>query len=121
MQSSPASMRVAAGAFIFTRLHLHYLSRSLFRHVDFISFLLFCFSALHWAAMNGHAAVCALLVRAGADFNLKNSFGVSPFGEAESAGHMEVTPVLDEFASRLLPCVAGCADDAADCRQALPC
>ena len=44
-----------------------------------------------WAAMNGHAAPCAMLVRAGADFNLKNSFGVSPFGEAEAAGHMEAS------------------------------
>jgi ankyrin repeat protein len=40
--------------------------------------------------MNGHASLCAMLVSAGADFNLKNSFGVSPFGEAEAAGHMEV-------------------------------
>jgi hypothetical protein len=43
--------------------------------------------------MNGHAALCAMLVRAGADFNLKNSFGVSPFGEAEAAGHMQASGV----------------------------
>ena len=53
-------------------------------------------SALHWAAMNGHAAVCAMLVKAGADFNTKNSFGMSAFGEAEAAGHMEVSRCVKE-------------------------
>jgi hypothetical protein len=53
--------------------------------------------------MNGHAAVCALLVRAGADFNLKNSFGVSPFGEAEAGGHMEVTvSAINVFCTAML-------------------
>jgi hypothetical protein len=31
-----------------------------------------------------------MLVKAGADFKTKNSFGMSAFGEAEAAGHMEV-------------------------------
>jgi hypothetical protein len=39
-----------------------------------------------------------MLIKAGADFNLKNSFGVSALGEAEAAGHMQVC--LRRFTAR---------------------
>ena len=42
--------------------------------------------ALHLAAIKGHADMCELLVRLGADVNLKNDHGLSPLHMACQLG-----------------------------------
>jgi cytohesin len=53
------------------------------------------FTPLHSAAMQGHAAVCELLVAAGAEVNVQTSpQGYTPLHSAAFAGHIEAIRVL---------------------------
>jgi uncharacterized protein len=53
------------------------------------------FTPLHSAAMRGHAAVCAVLLEAGAEVNVQtNPQGYAPLHSAAFAGHIEAIRVL---------------------------
>lgn len=53
------------------------------------------FTPLHSAAMQGHAAVCELLLAAGADVNVQTQpQGYAPVHSAAFAGHIEAIRVL---------------------------
>ena len=53
------------------------------------------FTPLHSAAMHGHAAVCELLLRAGAGVNVQTTpQGYTPLHSAAFAGHLEAMRVL---------------------------
>jgi ankyrin repeat protein len=53
------------------------------------------FTPLHAAAMQGHAAVCELLLRAGADVNAQTDpQGYAPLHSAAFAGHVETIRAL---------------------------
>ena len=53
------------------------------------------FTPLHSAAMQGHAAVCELLLAAGAEVNVQTDpQGYSPLHSAAFAGHIEAIRVL---------------------------
>jgi cytohesin len=53
------------------------------------------FTPLHSAAMQGHAAVCAVLLRAGAGVNVQTDpQGYAPLHSAAFAGHIEAIEVL---------------------------
>lgn len=53
------------------------------------------FTPLHSAAMQGHAAVCEVLIGAGADVNLQtNPQGYAPLHSAAFGGHIEAIRVL---------------------------
>jgi ankyrin repeat protein len=51
-------------------------------------------SALHWAALNGHLEVAEMLLQAGADANVRNSFEKRPFDEALVRGFGPVCELL---------------------------
>ncbi len=51
-------------------------------------------TALHWAALRGHAAVAALLVAEGADPAAKNSAGETPRDVAARAGRKDIVAIL---------------------------
>ena len=50
--------------------------------------------ALHVAALNGHAGVVNMLIKAGADSQAKTRFGKTPLACAESGNHHEVIKLL---------------------------
>jgi ankyrin repeat protein len=53
------------------------------------------FTPLHSAAMQGHAAVCQLLIEAGAEVNVQTDpQGYAPLHSAAFAGHVEAIRVL---------------------------
>jgi len=53
------------------------------------------FTPLHAAAMQGHAAICELLIGAGADPNVQtNPQGYAPLHSAAFAGHIDTIRVL---------------------------
>ncbi len=53
------------------------------------------FTPLHSAAMQGHAAVCEVLIGAGADVNVQtNPQGYAPLHSAAFGGHVEAIRVL---------------------------
>lgn len=53
------------------------------------------FTALHSAAMNGHADVCDILLRSGAEVNIQTvPQGYTPLHSAAFAGHMDAIRVL---------------------------
>lgn len=53
------------------------------------------FTPLHSAAMQGHAAVCEELIRAGADVNVQtNPQGYAPLHSAAFAGHVDAIRVM---------------------------
>ena len=53
------------------------------------------FAPLHSAAMQGHAAICEMLIAAGADVNVQtNPQGYAPLHSAAFAGHVEAIRVL---------------------------
>jgi cytohesin len=53
------------------------------------------FTPLHAAAMQGHAAVCEILLRAGAEVNVQTDpQGYAPLHSAAFAGHIEAIRVL---------------------------
>jgi ankyrin repeat protein len=53
------------------------------------------FTSLHSAAMQGHAAVCEVLLRAGAGVNVQTDpQGYAPLHSAAFAGHLEAIRVL---------------------------
>jgi cytohesin len=53
------------------------------------------FTPLHSAAMQGHAAVCEVLIGAGAEVNIQtNPQGYAPLHSAAFAGHVEAIQVL---------------------------
>jgi ankyrin repeat protein len=53
------------------------------------------FTPLHCAAMNGHASVCAALIRVGANVNAQTDpQGYAPLHTAAFAGHVEALRVL---------------------------
>jgi ankyrin repeat protein len=53
------------------------------------------FTPLHAAAMHGYAAVCEVLLRAGAEVNIQTSpQGYAPLHSAAFAGHLEAIKVL---------------------------
>jgi ankyrin repeat protein len=51
-------------------------------------------TALHWAALRGHAAVAGLLVASGADLGARNSAGETPEQVARRAKHPEIAEIL---------------------------
>jgi ankyrin repeat protein len=51
-------------------------------------------TALHWACLNGHAAVVALLLGAGAAVSALNAASRTPYDEAAQAGSEEVLAAL---------------------------
>lgn len=51
-------------------------------------------TALHWAALNGHAEVVAVLASRGADPNVKSDLLGTPLHAAANRGHSEVIVVL---------------------------
>lgn len=51
-------------------------------------------TALMWAAWNGHTAVCELLLALGADVNLRNNMQETARDIAESEGHGDCLDVL---------------------------
>jgi len=64
--------------------------------------------ALHLAAMNGHEDMCELLVRLGADVNLKNDHGLSPLHMACQLGQSSVARRLLFFgADPIMKCKMG--------------
>ena len=62
------------------------------------------FTPLHSAAMQGHAAVCEVLIGAGADVNVQtHPQGYTPLHSAAFAGHIEAIRVLlGDGADRML-------------------
>ena len=53
------------------------------------------FTPLHAAAMHGHAAVCEILLLAGAEVNVQTSpQGYAPLHSAAFAGHMDAIKIL---------------------------
>lgn len=51
-------------------------------------------SALHVAAMNGYLGMASLLMDHGADWELKDRYGVSPIEHAVAAGHMRLARLM---------------------------
>ena len=58
------------------------------RHVDVNQCNDIGWSALHHACVNGHTAVCDVLIRAGANVKTRNKFGASPLNVAVASGHL---------------------------------
>ena len=52
------------------------------------------YTALHFAALMGHAAVCHTLIAGGADVAASDIFGDQPIDRAEAEGHQEVVTLL---------------------------
>uniref|UniRef100_A0A6T8ZFM7 Uncharacterized protein n=1 Tax=Haptolina ericina TaxID=156174 RepID=A0A6T8ZFM7_9EUKA len=60
-------------------------------------------TALHYAALNGHAAVSKAILAHRADPNLKDRDGISPLEAALEFGHAEVAHVLAQGGAQLTP------------------
>ncbi len=56
-------------------------------------------TALHWAALRGHAAVAELLLARGADPTARNTAGETPYDVARRAKHEEVERILAGIAA----------------------
>jgi hypothetical protein len=62
--------------------------------------LAFCFTAMHFAALNGHTSTVALLASMGADVNARDVFGSCPLHYAADVGHIRVVEVLLQLGAR---------------------
>ncbi|EER18104.1 Ankyrin repeat-containing protein YAR1, putative [Perkinsus marinus ATCC 50983] len=56
-------------------------------------------TSLHWAALNGHLAVCKILVGAGADATAVNKAKRTPYDEALARHFQEVCVYLAKFSA----------------------
>jgi hypothetical protein len=62
--------------------------------------LAFFFTAMHFAALNGHTSTVALLASMGADVNARDVFGSCPLHYAADVGHIRVVEVLLQHGAR---------------------
>src|SRR5262245_21335173 len=64
-------------------------------------------TALHWALRRDDAALTERLIRAGANVNASNRYGVSPLSLACINGNVEVVELLLNRGANLLPLAGG--------------
>ena len=63
-------------------------------------------TALHFAASDGHASTCRVLVDLGASLTALNNNGLTPLELAKARGHAECVAILEEAGAVLPPAVA---------------
>jgi ankyrin repeat protein len=56
---------------------------------------------LHAAAKKGHAEVCKILIELGAEINLKNKAGKTPYFEATMNGNLDAAKVLEKAGGKM--------------------
>lgn len=56
-------------------------------------------TALHWAAMSGHATIVEFLVSNGADVNARNQFRDTPLHWAAMNGHTAIVEIVERAAA----------------------
>ena len=58
-------------------------------------------TALHWSAINGHAAISKMLLKYGASVNEKDKYGSAPLHWSALKGHADVSKVLLKYGANV--------------------